>query len=252
MCAGWRPCGGLPAAWSAKRTEHGSSRPIIWSALRRSSGHMHASMPVMVETLLDLPLERQIGADGATWLDRELDCREAEHRFATWDLATKCSAALARRRQWLIEQELGARRTAGPTFTARICSSNLRRRELSRVAGGQLSDELGPALCRRPNRASGSRASIAARSISPAGVLPSSKKPASSRWSRGGRCWSAALANPSAVSRVVIQSPGRSAGSAADRRLVERGEDGRTKGRYRIFVFGALIQRALLKFESHR
>ncbi len=68
--------------------------------------------PVVVETLSTLPLEHQAFAEGATWLDREL---VADSPTITRDagFGREVREALARRRQWLIEQELGASR-AGP------------------------------------------------------------------------------------------------------------------------------------------
>jgi type IV secretory pathway VirD2 relaxase len=66
--------------------------------------------PVVVETLSRQPLQQQVGADGATWLDRTLvEGSGAEIRDAGF--GHEAQAALARRRQWLIAQ--GFADTAG-------------------------------------------------------------------------------------------------------------------------------------------
>jgi type IV secretory pathway VirD2 relaxase len=96
--------------------------------------------PVRIDTLSLLPVERQIGADGATWLDRELTSRAPESvRDAGFGRAV--NDALTRRRQWLVEQEL-AKEEDGRTIYRTNLLNVLRRRELNRVAR-QLSDKLG-------------------------------------------------------------------------------------------------------------
>jgi hypothetical protein len=64
--------------------------------------------PVIARTLSVLPLDRQVGAEGATWLDREL---LADAPTVTRDagFGREVRDALARRRQWLVEQELARR-----------------------------------------------------------------------------------------------------------------------------------------------
>ena len=61
--------------------------------------------PVAIETLSTLPIERQIGAEAATWLDRQLT-REVSHEGADYGFGRDVRQALARRQQWLIEQGL--------------------------------------------------------------------------------------------------------------------------------------------------
>lgn len=96
--------------------------------------------PVMIEALSTLSLARQIGADGATWLDRELVASEpVALREAGFGKETR--AALTRRQQWLIEQGLAERDQDGIVYRANLLAV-LRRRELNRI-GDQLSDELG-------------------------------------------------------------------------------------------------------------
>jgi len=59
-------------------------------------------------------IERQIGAEGATWLDRKL-AREVNHELAGHGFGHDVYQALVRRQQWLIEQGLmqGFRRPIG-------------------------------------------------------------------------------------------------------------------------------------------
>lgn len=97
-------------------------------------------VPVVMETLSTVLLERQGVAEGATWLDREL---LADAPMITRDagFGREVREALARRRQWLIEQEL-ARAEQDRVFYRANLLDLLRRRELTRV-GAQLSSELG-------------------------------------------------------------------------------------------------------------
>ncbi|MEQ8393689.1 MAG: relaxase/mobilization nuclease RlxS [Gammaproteobacteria bacterium] len=96
--------------------------------------------PVVVETLSALPLDRQLAADGATWLDREL-IADAPTGFRDAGFGREVRRALDRRRQWLVEQEFARHEQARIVYRANLLGL-LRRRELTRVAG-QLSDELG-------------------------------------------------------------------------------------------------------------
>lgn len=107
------------------------------AAYERGQARAH---PVTVEILSALPLARQLGTDGATWLDHEL---VSDTPTATRDKAFghEVRDALARRRQWLIEQEL-AREEQSRVIYRRDLLAALRRRELGRVAA-QLSGELG-------------------------------------------------------------------------------------------------------------
>jgi len=96
--------------------------------------------PVVVQTLSTLPLERQAGAEGATWLDREL---VADAKTPTRDagFGRDVRDALVQRRQWLIEQELAREEQDRVIYRGNLLAL-LRRRELARV-GAQLSAELG-------------------------------------------------------------------------------------------------------------
>jgi len=96
--------------------------------------------PVVIQILSAVPLNRQLGADGATWLDHEL---VADTPTPTRDagFGREVRQALDRRRQWLIEQGLARQEQDRIIYRANMLGL-LRRRELSRVAD-QLSGELG-------------------------------------------------------------------------------------------------------------
>ncbi len=95
--------------------------------------------PVTVRMLSTLSLERQVATDGATWLDRELVTANPE-LVRDAGFGQEVREAQARRRQWLIAEDL-AWEERGTTFYRADILATLRRRELLRVAG-QLSDEL--------------------------------------------------------------------------------------------------------------
>ncbi|MBX3494041.1 MAG: relaxase/mobilization nuclease and DUF3363 domain-containing protein, partial [Parvibaculum sp.] len=98
------------------------------------------SSPVIVETLSAWPLERQVTANGATWLDRELVAEKPEPLRES-GFGGEVRDALALRRQWLVGQELAREEQDRIVYCANMLGI-LRRRELLRVAG-QLSGELG-------------------------------------------------------------------------------------------------------------
>jgi type IV secretory pathway VirD2 relaxase len=99
-------------------------------------------LPVQVETLSVLPIERQRTAIGVTWLDRELTGSSPEV-VRDAGFGREVNEALARRRQWLIEQDLAKEEGAQTIYRASVLNL-LRRREMSNVAG-QLSADLGSA-----------------------------------------------------------------------------------------------------------
>ncbi|MDE2166774.1 MAG: relaxase/mobilization nuclease and DUF3363 domain-containing protein [Alphaproteobacteria bacterium] len=96
--------------------------------------------PVLVETLSMLPLDRQVQADGVTWLDHEL-VAEKSTAVTNRGFGREVHEALARRRQWLIEHDLAHAENDQVVYRANVLGL-LRRRELLR-AGAQLSGELG-------------------------------------------------------------------------------------------------------------
>lgn len=96
--------------------------------------------PVIVETLSALSLDKQVGSDGATWLDRQLVGLDPKP-LRDAGFGRDAREALNLRRQWLIEQDL-AHEEQGVLIIRSNLLATLRRRELTRVAG-QLADELG-------------------------------------------------------------------------------------------------------------
>jgi type IV secretory pathway VirD2 relaxase len=105
------------------------------SQLRRS--------PVAIETLSVANLGKQLGSDGATWLDRELvTATPAPLREAGF--GKEARAALIARQQWLVEQGLAERDHDQIVYRANLLRT-LRSRDLAR-AGTQLSAELGLAF----------------------------------------------------------------------------------------------------------
>ena len=98
------------------------------------------SAPVIVDTLSALPLNRQVGSDSATWLDRQLVGPNPEP-LRDAGFGREAREALDRRRQWLIEQDLAREEQGGTVLRANLLAT-LRRRELNCIAR-QLSDELG-------------------------------------------------------------------------------------------------------------
>ncbi|KZD07359.1 relaxase/mobilization nuclease RlxS [Oceanibaculum pacificum] len=96
--------------------------------------------PVIVEMLSAVSLDRQVGAAGATWLDREL-LADTPTTLRDAGFGREVRQALDRRRQWLVEQELARQEHDRIVYRANMLGI-LRRRELTRVAD-QLSGELG-------------------------------------------------------------------------------------------------------------
>jgi type IV secretory pathway VirD2 relaxase len=96
--------------------------------------------PVRVETLSNLPLGLQVGAEGATWLDREL-IGASQTAIAGVGFGRDIREALVRRQQWLIEQDLARQEQDRIVYRANMLGL-LQRSELVRV-GGQLSNEFG-------------------------------------------------------------------------------------------------------------
>jgi type IV secretory pathway VirD2 relaxase len=96
--------------------------------------------PVAVETLSPQPLEKLVGAEAATWLDRELVAADpAPLRDAGFGRDAR--DAQARRRQWLMAQGFAQEAEGRTAYRAGMIAA-LQRRELLRV-GAQLSREMG-------------------------------------------------------------------------------------------------------------
>ncbi len=96
--------------------------------------------PVVIETLSALPIERQIGTEGATWLDRQLS-REVNQERADHGFGRDVRQALVRRQQWLIEQGL-MQRDGNDVLFRKDLLRVLEQREL-RQAGSELAARIG-------------------------------------------------------------------------------------------------------------
>jgi len=96
--------------------------------------------PVVLDKLSPMPLEKQVGFDGATWLDRELVSNQPT-ALRDAGFGREVREAQTRRQQWLIAQGLAYEEQDRIVYRANMISI-LRQRELNRVAG-QLSNELG-------------------------------------------------------------------------------------------------------------
>ncbi|MEG3151041.1 relaxase/mobilization nuclease RlxS [Sphingomonas sp. ZT3P38] len=101
-----------------------------------------ARAPVTIETLSERSLDRLAAHDGATWLDRTLV--SDEQPTLGGGFGGEVRQALARRRQWLVEQQLAAQDGDTVRYRANLLTA-LQQRELRRVAS-QLSEELGLAF----------------------------------------------------------------------------------------------------------
>jgi type IV secretory pathway VirD2 relaxase len=100
----------------------------------------HRDHPVEVETLSARPMDQLRDADAATWVDRELATR-SPLPIRDAGFGREVRAAMAGRRQWLVEQQLAD--VDGDRFRLRANAiMMLQRRELLR-AGGELAGELG-------------------------------------------------------------------------------------------------------------
>lgn len=111
--------------------------------LSRAAAHEAArakDRPVAIDTLSSQPLDKLVGADAATWLDKELVAAFPEP-LRDAGFGHDVRMAQDRRRQWLIAEQL-AQQQDGRTIYRQNIIATLQRRELLRVAG-QLSRELG-------------------------------------------------------------------------------------------------------------
>jgi type IV secretory pathway VirD2 relaxase len=90
--------------------------------------------PVVVRALSAEPIERQTRLSGPTWLDRQLLTTEPEP-LRDAGFGREVRAALAQRRQWLIEEGLAAERDGAVTYGAGLLA-RLERRERLLAAEG--------------------------------------------------------------------------------------------------------------------
>ncbi len=92
-----------------------------------------------VELLSTVPLERMPSADADAWLDRTLIGQDVD-AIRDAGFGTAVRAAVAQRRQWLIDQGLATEAEGAVRYRANLLTI-LQRRELLRVAG-RFSEEL--------------------------------------------------------------------------------------------------------------
>jgi type IV secretory pathway VirD2 relaxase len=88
-----------------------------------------------------LNLEKLAGAEGATWLDKELIGKSPERLIQT-GFGSEVGTAIARRRQWLVSQGLGTMNSSNVFQPQPRMLEQLRQRDL-RQAGQALAKELG-------------------------------------------------------------------------------------------------------------
>jgi len=88
----------------------------------------------VVRVLSAQPLEQQVGAVGATWLDREL-IADTPEPLRDAGFGREARQALARRRQWLIEQGLAQQAQDQVIYRAGMLA-RLQRRDLIAAAEG--------------------------------------------------------------------------------------------------------------------
>lgn len=103
-------------------------------------GQRARAEPVVLDKLSSMPLEKQVGFDGATWLDRELVSNEPA-ALRDSGFGREVREAQTRRQQWLVAQGVAHEEQGRIVYRADMISI-LRQRELNRIAG-QLSSELG-------------------------------------------------------------------------------------------------------------
>ena len=103
-------------------------------------GRIARRQPARVELLSSLPLQQLVAADGATWLDRELVSPEPEP-LRDAGFGKDVRAALAMRRQLLMDEQLGFEGAGGTVYPKDLIAT-LQRRELLRVSA-KWADELG-------------------------------------------------------------------------------------------------------------
>ncbi len=108
-------------------------------ATRAHEAKVGRQAPVRVEILAAGSLQRLATADAATWLDRQL-ISESAPGVRDAGFGREVKAALAQRRQWLIEQGLAQERQTQIVYRAGMLAI-LRRRELARAAA-QIAAEL--------------------------------------------------------------------------------------------------------------
>ena len=132
MCAGWKPCA-APGTSSA-------STPTIGKSPATSPSEAWPMTPPAdprifgIRTLSTLDLDRQVGSDGATWLDRELVAKD-HLPLAGTGFGQEVNAALDRRAARLVEMGhasvkdgfISIPRRTSPRWSARRSSGSAKR-----------------------------------------------------------------------------------------------------------------------------
>jgi type IV secretory pathway VirD2 relaxase len=98
------------------------------------------AQPVAVEILSRLPVDKLVDREAATWLDREA-VADAPTPVRDAGFGRDLRDAMERRRQWIMEQELGDDRDGTMVYRPDALA-RLQRREVQRVAA-QLAEDLG-------------------------------------------------------------------------------------------------------------
>ena len=108
--------------------------------MERIEARLLRDRPVAVEILSPVPLDKLPNAEAATWLDREL-VADAPTPVRDVGFGHEVRAALAARRQWLVDEQFAEERGGQILYRPNVFTT-LQRRELLRVAV-RLSDEIG-------------------------------------------------------------------------------------------------------------
>ena len=169
----------------------------------RYEAHQRSRTPVGLAVLSWRPLDQLPGAEGATWLDRQLTSSSPE-AVRTAGFGAEVEAALNRRRQWLLDQGL-ARDVDGKVAYAPEISSQQCNGENSRARARESRRRPGAIMSRR-SRAKRYAALIAAALRSQVAASPSSStRGGNSRSFPGGRRSSAPGGGASAKSSAMMR-----------------------------------------------
>ena len=122
------------------RSEFAPEKGMIVS-IENKAGEDGDKLRIRLRILSYLNLEKLVGAEGATWLDKELLSRVPE-RIAQEGFAAEIGIAISRRRQWLITHGLGTADVAGIFQPQARMLDHLRQRDLQQ-ASQTVSRELG-------------------------------------------------------------------------------------------------------------
>jgi hypothetical protein len=110
-------------------------------AIENSANESGDKQRTRLRILSHLKLEKIAGAEGATWLDKEL-IGKSQERLAQSGFGSEVGTAIARRRQWLVSQGLGKMNSSNGFQAQPRMLEELRQRDL-RQAGKALAKELG-------------------------------------------------------------------------------------------------------------